>query len=161
MKLTAIILAGCSLVLFAACKKNDNNSESNNSNSSNTLSATAKLLVAGKWQVSGSTASFTYMGKDSTEDIFDEMKDCEKDDIVTYTGDGKSVKDESANVCPGKSQTSNATWALLNNDTRLAIVDSNPDTFDLDISSTQMKLKYTENSSGTAVTYALIFKNIK
>lgn len=169
MKLTAMFVAAicCSFALFTACKKSDNqdNSSNNNNNTNNNtpaLSARAQLLTAGKWQVSASTATLNYMGKDTTADIYPDMDECEKDDFIQFAADGTATKDENTNVCAGKSQVQHATWVLLNNDNKLAIIDSNPDTFDLEITSTQMILtQIAPNSSGTPVTWVDTYKNIK
>lgn len=157
MKLTGMFIAVCcAMVLFAACekKKEDDNT--------NKLSARAQLLVAGKWQPSASTATITYMGKDSTMDLYSQWDECDKDDFVVFTDDGKGTIDENTNKCSDDQQVEHFSWVLLNNDTKLALIDSNPDTFDVEISSTQIKLKMvTPNSSGTPVTYNDTYKNIK
>jgi hypothetical protein len=102
------------------------------------------------------------MGKDSTLDMYALLKECEKDDFVTFADNGITTADENTNVCSGHSQIGTFPWALLNNDTKLALVDNNPDTFDLEINNTQMKLKkITKNSSGDPMTWLITLKNIK
>ncbi|MCE9539558.1 MAG: lipocalin family protein [Bacteroidetes bacterium] len=154
MKLTNTLVAVCcGLVLFASCKKNENE---------DTRSATTKMLENGKWQLSASTATVNYMGKDSTIDLYSETDECDKDDFIVFAGDGKATIDEAANKCPDDEQTETAPWVLLSNDTKLAITDSNPDTMDIEITNTQMKLKQIkQNSSGSPVTYLDTYKNIK
>jgi hypothetical protein len=154
MKLTGVFVTVCAVfVFFAACKKKE---------PENNLSAKAQLLVAGKWQMSASTATINYMGKDSTMDLYTQEDECDKDDFILFADNGKVTIDEAANKCPDDQQIETANWVLLNSDSRLAIVDSNPDTFDVEIASTQFKLKLTlPNSSGTPVTYIETYKNIK
>ena len=160
MKLNLPIVAvACSLALLAACtKKEDEKKNDDNKN----LSPTGQLLVAGKWQMTASTATATYMGADTTIDLYSQMPDCDKDDFILFAANGTATIDENTNKCPDDSQVENGTWALLNNDTKLALVDSNPDTFDVEVSSTEFKIKLTSlNSSGIPVTYKDTYKNIK
>ncbi len=160
MKLSrTLVVLGCGIALFAACKKTDDKKD-------DTTPATAptirQMLIGGKWQMIASTATASYMGKDTTVNVFATMKDCEKDDFATFADNGVVTKDENTNVCSGNPQTVGFPWALLNNDTKLALVDSNPDTFDLEISSSQMKLKLTtKNTSGNPLVYLHTYKNIK
>jgi hypothetical protein len=163
MKLTGMIVAiCCGLILFAGCKKSEDNTNNNNNNNS-TTSATAQKIIDGKWQIVADSAFTNYMGKDTTIDYYIEMAACEKDNFFTFASNGAVTVDENANICSGKPQTrGGGTWVLLNNDTRLALVDDNPDTSDLTISSTQMKLKNTWKSSGGNLVYeTLTLKNIK
>jgi hypothetical protein len=158
MKLTGTFVAiCCGVALFAACKKDNSNSNNNNN-----PSATAQTLEAGKWQLTAAVATLNYMGKDTSEDEYSKKDACEKDNFLIFASNGTVTVDEGANKCSGHSQTSTFPWALLDNDTRLALVDSNPDTVNLEITSTQMKLKLTApNSSGDPVTYVETYKNIK
>lgn len=172
MKLkTTTLLICCGLAIFAACSKPDdsssatNNSGGNNNGSpddNSNLSARGKLLVAGKWQLMASMASATINGKDTTEDLYATMDDCDKDDFVLFAADGSATQDENTNKCANDPQITHVTWILLNNDARLALIDSNPDTFDLEITSAQFTIKQTKpNSSGLPVTFTDTYKNIK
>lgn len=166
MKLSGIVATTCCLALLAACKKSenstDNNNNNNNNNNNSNLSAKGQMLVAGKWQLTASTATMNYMGKDTTADLYNEMDECGKDDFVLFASDGTCTIDENANKCPGDNQVESADWTLLVNDTKLALADSNPDTFEVEISSMQFTLKITKpNSSGAPVTWIDTYKNIK
>ncbi len=119
------------------------------------------MLLAGKWVITASTATTNYMGKDTILDFYIAMDICEKDDVMTFAGNGTATMDEGANKCSWDNQIETATWVLLDNNTKIAIADSNPDTMGLDISNTQLKLTLTKpNSSGTPVTYVSTYKNI-
>ena len=161
MKLTVSLIAlCCTLVLFPACTK----TSSNNNNTSNTPAKTKKqLLEAGKWQISAATANATYMGKDSTIDLYGQMDECEKDDFIQFASDGTGTINENIKICPNNQQIANFTWALLNNDTKMSIIDNNPDTVNVAVlTNTQLKITRTSpNSSGTPVTVSRIYKNIK
>lgn len=151
MKVVALYIALCGWCLFAACKKSENND-----------SAEKKLLVAGKWLLSASTATTILSGMSFTTDLYATMDTCEKDNTITYAGNEFATVDEGANICPGKPQTASGRWFLLDNNTKIAIMDSNPDTMTLEISSVQMKLTIVKpNSSGTPVTFINTYKNIK
>lgn len=161
MKLTGRITAlCCGLTLLAACTKSEDNPGNNNNNSN--LSDKGKLLVAGKWQPSAHMGTATYMGKDTTFDYFPEMDQCEKDDFVQFADDGTGTIDENTNKCAHDNQVENFTWALLDNDTRLALVDSNPDTFDIvELTTEHLKFKTVwTNSSGIPITDVYTYKNI-
>jgi hypothetical protein len=103
------------------------------------------------------------MGKDTTVDLYAvDMDECDKDDFVLFITDGKGTIDENTNKCTDDNQVENFTWALLNSDSRLALVDSNPDTFDVEITSAQFKIKFTGlNNSGDTIYYVDTYKNIK
>lgn len=149
----------CSLLLFTACNKTEPN---NNDNNNNNLSTVGQFLVAGKWQVTARTATTQHNGKDTTADLYAEMDDCEKDDFVEFVSDGKVVRDENANKCSGNPQNSTFTWKLMDNDTQIAIYDSNPDTLGLEVSGAQMKFTQTKlNTSGVPINYLEVYKNIK
>lgn len=149
-QLSITVLVFCSsIVLLHACKKTDNSSP------------TAKALQDGKWVISAAIASASYMGEDTTVDLYNDMDECDKDDFILYADDGTGTIDESTNKCADDQQVESFEWVLLDNDTRLAIVDDNPDTFNLEVSSTEMKLSITKpNSSGIPITNTVTYKNI-
>ncbi len=159
MKLaTTLATLCCGLLIYSACKKDDDNSNGNNNNSNKTQAEQA--LETGKWQLTSSVLTTTYMGKDTTINY---LEDCEKDNLIQFMGNGSGTVDEGANVCSGQAQTGTFTWTLLNSDTKLAIIDNNPDTPDvLQLTATEMKLSLTKpNSSGTPVTNIRVYKNVQ
>ncbi|MCB9046069.1 MAG: lipocalin family protein [Chitinophagales bacterium] len=166
MNLTGKILTLlCGIALFAACTKSETDKEpdpASSSTSTDNLSAVGKLLVAGKWQLTASTATAQYNGKDTTADLYADMDDCEKDDFIQFAADGTVTRDENTNKCTGHPQSATMTWKLMDNDTRIAIYDNNPDTMGLEVTTAQMKFTLTQpNSSNVPVTYVDIYKNIK
>lgn len=150
MKLSATLVAVCCVaVLFAACSKSGNDSP------------TEKTLIDGRWQLSAITATMSYMGQDTTFDAYPMEEACKKDDIIRYRSNGKGTAEEGANVCPGHSKTVDFKWGLLDNDKRIYLIDSNPDTADLEANAAEMKLKFVKpNSSGVLVTAVYTYKNI-
>lgn len=149
-KLVALL---CCLALLTACNKNKDKN----------ASTTKKALQDGLWQMTSYIGTYSYNGQTATRDFFSEMEECEKDDFLYFAADGKSTIDDAVKRCEGTPQVGGGvTWALLDNDKRLAIVDKNPDTFDIEISNTQMKLKLTKtNASGIPVDYISTYKNLK
>lgn len=141
------------MVLFTACKKSEdeNNTEA------------GKILKAGKWQLSAYIATVNYMGTDTTIDLWKETKECEKDDIITFSDNRKGTQDEGATICPGGSQQGTFEWELLNNDTRIALIDNNPDTADvLELNTAQLRFRLIGyNSSGDQINYVRTYKNIQ
>ena len=151
MKLTFIC---CSLVLFAACTKNKEADRQPGS-------TVRQMLLAGKWQPSGLTGTASYMGKDSTLDLFYTVATCDRDDFIIFAENGTASQDEGADKCPNDSQVEVATWLLLAGDTKLLIIDNNPDTMHLEISATEMKLGLTKaNSQGTPVYFVHTYRNL-
>lgn len=161
MKLRQVLIAVSSaVILFAACKKSEE--EKTPTNNAPTPSAIAQKLIDGKWQITADVGTTNYHGVDTTVDFYMDMEDCEKDNFMTFAADGVCTEDQNTNKCSGAPQTESGTYKLLDNDTRIAIYDKNPDTFDLEISSTQMKWKYNWKSSGGNIVYeTLTLKNIK
>ena len=155
MKLSAALVGVCcALTLLASCTKNDEPDKP--------LSAIGKMLVDGKWQMSAYTGTVSYMGTDTTADLFAQEDECDKDDFVLYFSNGTATIDENTNKCADDDQVGTLKWALQNNDTRLALIDANPDTFDLEASPTVMKIKMMKpNSSGVPVRFVWSYKNIK
>ncbi|MBS1780274.1 MAG: lipocalin family protein [Bacteroidetes bacterium] len=162
MKLLNTFIGLSFLASLAACTKSNNN-DANNNNNNNGNSTPSQLLVAGKWQMIAGTATTKYMGKDTTVDVYAETDDCDKDDFILFASNGTGTIDENTNKCADDQQVESFTWALLNNNTRLAVVDSNPDTMDVqELTATEMKLKeVSNNSSGTPIITVVTYKNIK
>jgi len=163
MKLLNTFIGLGFLVFLAACTKSDNNNNTSNNNGNNNTSTPSQLLIAGKWQIVASTATTNYKGKDTTIDLYAAMNDCDKDDFILFANNGSGTIDENTNKCADDQQIETFTWALLNNDTRLALVDSNPDTVDVQsLTATEMKLKMTKpNSSGVDIITTQTLKNFK
>ncbi len=155
MKLSGkLAILCCSLALIAACKKNGDG---------NSMSSQKKLLTAGKWLITAGTVTTTHLGIDYTVDRYAPMDACDKDDFVLFATNGTGTIDESTDKCAADGQVESFKWALLDNDARLALIDSNPDTFTLaELTTTQMKIQTIKpNSSGDPVTSVWTYKNIK
>lgn len=140
---------GAGLLLLAACKKEND-------------SAVKKLLMDGRWQVTASTATTRYNGRDTTIDLFSTWEECEKDDFVEFKSNGKAIHDDGPNRCPEDPQVGTGKYTLLDNDTRIAIIDDNPDTFALQVTPAELTISKTApNSAGTIFHFVETYKNIK
>lgn len=168
MKLSkAIMMLSCGIVLFAACKKDETtpNNNGNNNNGNNNTKGKKELLVDGKWQITALSTTYNDGTGDTTIDSYADWDACMKDDFTTFSADGKGVNDEGATKCDATDpQTDNFTWSLIDNDTKIRIVEAgeDDDTSDIvEITATQIKLKEAFNSQGVAGTTTITFKNIK
>lgn len=153
MKFVPVIsILCCGMVLLSACKKDEQNSP------------TAQKLQAGKWQISASTLTFGYMGKDTTVDFYSSWRPCEQDDMRVFDKNGKGYSDENTNKCPEDNQVDKFTWELLDKDTKLKSVLSDKRTIIediLEISDTALKLKSQDSvSSGPAIRIEK-YRNVK
>ena len=108
------------------------------------------------------TASTTYQGKDTTIDTFTPMEECEKDDFIIFGINGMATQDENQNKCPHDQQQESCPWYFVDGESRLALIDSNPDTFDVvELTSSQLIMELTRpNSSGIPVVSRHTYKNI-
>jgi hypothetical protein len=153
LAVTLVILLGC-MALVTACTKGENGENT---------SAQKQQLVAGKWQISARTATTHYMGNDTTIDLYPEMDECDKDDFILFAANGTGTADENADKCSGDNQVESFTWMLLQNDTKLLVADSNPDTMDvLQLTGAQLKLQLTSlNTSGVPIYTVETYNNIR
>lgn len=159
MKLVNVIISVvCSTAVFMACKKSDNSSP------------VAKKLQAGKWQISASTVTINYKGKDTTMDLYSGWRPCEQDDLIYFESGGKGGQNENTNKCPEDNQSGQFSWELQNNDTRLKITitgvfqstNSNTITSEiLEITDTHLKLKYMDTVNSTPGIIIETHKNVK
>ncbi|GHN01226.1 hypothetical protein WSM22_27150 [Cytophagales bacterium WSM2-2] len=110
-------------------------------------------LIAKTWKPTGATANGV--------DIFSVIDDCEKDDLMKFTKDGKVTFDQSVLKCdPNSPQTENATWSFQDGETKLRInhSDGSSETETIsELSATTLKLSITDTSQGPPITIVYIF----
>ncbi len=158
--MTRVLLFSLSLLVVACSKTNNDDGDDNTA--PEPTSVIEQQLVAARWQLVAETATATYNGKDTTADLYADLDSCEKDDYIEFSSTGTVTRYEHINRCSGNPASSTFTWKLIDSDKKIAIYDSNPDTFDLEISSNQMKFTDVKlNSSGVPVTYISTYQNIK
>jgi hypothetical protein len=166
MKQLTLSVAACGLLLFAACSKDDDKTTTPNNNNNNNNNGKSKkdLVVDGKWQYSGLSMVYNNNGKDSLADAWSIVKDCDKDDIMTFTADGKGIIDEMANKCANDPQTKSITWEMLNNETEVKVTDDKGPAMMKIIELTATNAVYRQrlaSSNGDSITVQQSFKNVK
>ncbi|HOY97313.1 MAG TPA: hypothetical protein PK509_16340 [Catalimonadaceae bacterium] len=109
-----------SLLLFSACSKK--------SDDASPASLNAELTSSNRsWRISAATISPKYVDLDGNEidNYFaDFMGDCEKDNYVIFTSDGKIGEFEADNVCSGVLPYTEGTFTLTNGDKTINVVKS-------------------------------------
>jgi hypothetical protein len=163
--LTAI---ACTILLAAACKKDEttsNNSNNNNNNNNNNTKSKKDLVVDGKWQWSGlSMVMKNAGGNDSLVDAWSTVKECDRDDIMTFAANGTGTIDEGANKCDNDPQTKSLTWEMLNNETQVKVTDDKGPAMltIVELTATQAIYRQRVATSGTdSITIQQTFKNVK
>lgn len=156
---TLTLLAG--ILLFASCDKTKENPAPNPTTP--TVKSKKDLVIDGKWQWEGLAFVMNVNGKDSLIDAWAEVKDCDKDDIMTYTADGKGKIDEMTNKCTDDPQVQNITWELINNETQVKVTDDEGTHLLTIIELTEKKAVYkqTMDVGGNPIVIQQTFKNIK
>jgi len=143
------------LIIFTACKKDENN------DTNTPTKSTQEYLTAGFWKFTAITVDpgISYGGTTIT-DFFSQQDPCTKDDIMRFNSDGTITDDEGATKCdPNDPQTSNdGSWVLSTDNKVLTI--SYPEEAPISltitsINSTTLTGNYsmTENFGGGDVTY--------
>lgn len=144
----AILASG---LIFSSCKKDE--SSSNN----NTPSA-ASNLTGKDWRMTG----LTLTSPGGTVDMWAAMDPCDRDDLFWFATDNTVTIKAGATKCDptDPDTTPGGTWALMNGDTKLRIIDG--DTTDMDvveISATSLRTKTVEVDMG--VTYTTNYTFVK
>jgi|GEM_PF-4708596 hypothetical protein len=117
-KLTLSITAA--VLLLTACNKKDDPTPTNN-----TTNSKKDLLMNGEWQWDGLwTVQNPGASNETTTDVWSSVKDCDKDDRITFAANSKGTVDEKANKCDSDVQTESFGWELTNNETILKITEA-------------------------------------
>jgi hypothetical protein len=142
-----VLLITLVVVTASSCDKDD---QKNN----NTIKTNTELLTAGSWKYTGATIipAYDYYGDGSlVTNIFEIMKDCEKDDIEIYHANGTWDYAEGPTMCdPSDPQIFNEPWHFADNETKL-FVGSVEHTI-LELTATRLKLTYTFEDGGVIYT---------
>lgn len=122
---------------FSSCEK-DSNEEPES------VSKTG-LLTSEGWMFK--SAVVTFPAPFGTQDIFAQMDECEKDNIITFKTDKTVIEDEGATKCdPSDPQTlPGGTWAFTNGETELVL---DGETFTItSLTSSELLIEYSEYDS--------------
>jgi hypothetical protein len=148
----------CSAAIFAACKKDKDNS------STPATPKTAKdYLAEGKWQIESQLTTEIINGVSHTYNEYDSMAACDKDDILTFGTNGRVYSDDNTNKCGGSKPQidSTGTWSLPG-DTKLLITDGgSTDTLDVLISATSFQFTARDSDVNYYYTTVRKYKNVK
>lgn len=172
MKHFTLIALALGLLFFASCDKaNETTTPAPTTPTPTTPAPTTptpktkkELLVDGKWQWVGLEFVTTVNGQDSLVDGWSVVEDCVKDNIMTYSADGKGTIDEMATKCdPADPQTKTLTWELMNNDTEVKVTDDEGTHVItiMELTATKAVLRQTTTSGGSPIVVQQTFKNIK
>jgi hypothetical protein len=139
--------------ILTSCSKDEATTTPTNNNPTATANLTAK-----DWKLTGLTIS-TPIGEIN---FLDSIDACEKDDLLKFNTDGTITEKEGATKCnPADPDTkSGGVWAFLNNETKLRIIDTDTNIFDINtLNSTTAILKQTETIDGFTTTVTMTLKN--
>jgi len=133
-------------ILVSSCQKDKDNDH--------TTKTKTELLTAGTWKYTGAIISpvYDYYGDGVlVTNIFDIMKDCEKDDFEIYKTNGTWEYNEGATKCdPSYPQIFSLPWKFADNETKLILgTDENAI---LVLTATTLKLRYTFEDAGVIYT---------
>ena len=147
---TFVVIAATAIL--TSCSKDETTPTPDNN-------ATASAnLTAKDWKITGLIVS-TIIGDFN---FLDSMDACQKDNLIKYNLDGSIIEKAGATKCdPADPDSKNGgVWALLNNDTKLRIIDGDTSIFDINtLNSTTAILKQTETIDGFTTTITMTLKN--
>ena len=148
VKFLAIALAAISMS-FSACKKEETTTET-------PKVAASSLLTGEDWRMT----SLTIVSPGGTIDVFATYPACDKDDLQEFLANGTIVNKAGATKCdPADPDTEPAGfWALVENDTKLRIVDGDTTFAEIvELSATTFRGKIVENDNGVTYTTNVTF----
>lgn len=148
IKFFAIALAAITMSL-SACKKDE-------ATPATPKPSGASLLTGKDWRITGVTV--TTPG--GTIDVFSTFEACEKDDLQEFLANGTMVEKAGATKCdPSDPDTApGGFWALLENDTKLRLIDGDTIVIDIvELTATSMRGRTVENDNGIAITTNFTF----
>lgn len=115
MNRSTLFIAAIVILLFSACKKNNDEPENDGG------SARYNILTSGSWRVTAYYMDIYYGGVQIVDDLMESMQDCEKDNLYIFNKNGTLTLDEGPTKCNSAApqQKQEGTWQLANNDTQL------------------------------------------
>lgn len=146
--ITSALFASLVMVAVTGCKDDE---ESNTDKLTDKNWKIIALTVDPPINVGGSLIS----------DVYAQIPACSQDDLTIFKDNNTVNFDEAATKCdPNDPQTTNGTWAFNTDETVLSITEGGTVTsYTLkDLSGSEMKATFTDNSSGVVETYTVTFK---
>ena len=107
-KLNTLLVCSLSMIVMAACSK-DNDDDPNPVDPSSSLNAIEKKLI-GNWAVDGIYRAKPKSTTDTTSTYTDIMEACEKDNVYTFKASRKYSLNEGSNICTYNQNASDPSW---------------------------------------------------
>jgi len=145
LNLFIVLLATCTALSFASCKKED-------------AASKKELLTTGTWKV----VALTAQAGPVTYDLYKEMDDCDKDDYLTFKPDGVIEYNAGATKCEeDDAQVETGTWKFTDNETKLVMGEGEEkqEATILSLTKSELKVSTTETESGITATVIATFKH--
>lgn len=138
-----LILLGLALS-FASCKKDDDPTKK-------------EMLVGKNWVMTAATIDPSLpVGGGTTNNLYNQLPACVKDDITRLSDDGKATFDEGATKCVVSApQTTTGTWALSLDEKTVSITEDGETTSTTIKSLTSSKFEGTYQDQIDGVTYTI------
>lgn len=150
LKNLAILGAVCTSLVFAACKKDDDNKKEE----------PAYASIVGTWKKTTELRTVNYGGRDTIIDYFSDIDSCDKDDLIRFNTDKTMTYFPGAIKCspsdPDSSQ--GGRWAMSSDNKKLSITDGFSVIFDVvTLNSNTLKLQLSLSDNGTTSIANMIF----
>jgi hypothetical protein len=148
IKFFAVALAAITMSL-SACKKDEATPATNKVSG-------ASLLTGKDWRIT----ALTVASPGGTIDVFSTYAACKKDDLREYLANGTIVNKAGATKCdPSDPDTEpGGFWALIDNDTKLRIIDGDTNIIDIiELSANTLRGKAVVNDNGSTFTTNFTF----
>jgi hypothetical protein len=160
MKNLTLSAIACGILVFAACSKTEEKPSTN----TNTTKSKKDLVVDGKWKWTDLAFVMNIGGKDSLINAWSEVDQCDRDDIMSFTSDGKGTIDEGSTKCdPSDPQIENITWEMLDNETKVKV--TTPDETSVltivELTATKAVYKQRMFTGSDSITVQQTFTNVK
>jgi hypothetical protein len=129
-----LIIALAFTSVFTACKKDDEPK----------VNPKEEALTGKKWKLATAIINPAILG---TNDAFDLLEDCDKDDFTEFKRGGQVVFDQGPLRCDGEPQTQTGTWSFNSDQTKITVNEpgEDPITYDIiELNNNSVKVKYSE-----------------
>ena len=147
VQLATLLLVIASATYAPSCKKDTDDND-------NIAKTKTELLTTGSWKYTSCTIdpAYDYYGDGNpTTNIFNIMKDCEKDDFETYKTNGTWEYNEGPTKCdPSYPQIFSEPWSFDAAETKLFV--GGVECTILELTATTLKLRYSFEDSGVTYT---------
>jgi Lipocalin-like domain len=150
-------------LLLAACEKEEDDDDDDDDDDNK--APKTELLQDSKWMTIAHTETVTEDGEKETEDMYEEMEECEKDNIIWFKKTGETVSDQGTLKCAEDEPQSviTGTWKLTTDGKHIEMTDEDNDTETveiLELTSTRLKVTSSYTEDGAKYENELTFKRM-